>query len=179
MSSPNAKSCHSPNSSSVGVTAPSDNCEKCENKSLKLQPTSTSVEVSHSTQKEEQIQEDFTHPLDDLTDREIKVAVQLIKAELGYPKRLGFCQLRLNEPSKQAVLDFDAGIYKVCCLYCVSMVRRSVLLISTIPFASVNILSAEKGHLFSIVFSSFLPFVDVSISPPFSSDCSLCFFNLQ
>ena len=83
--------------------------------SLSLQHTSSATQLNNNIiiQKESSNYEDLIHPLDDLTDREIKKAVQLMKAELGYPKRLGFCQLQLNEPVKQAVLEFDSGIQKV------------------------------------------------------------------
>jgi len=121
MSSPNGKKLNTviqKNPTASTAKAAFDHhktCEECKSpkSNLKLEETSNAtLDQQTIFDLKTQSKEDFTHPLDDLTEREIKVSVQLIKAELGFPRRIGFCQIILNEPPKEVVLDFDSGKIK-------------------------------------------------------------------
>eukprot|EP01114_Cavostelium_apophysatum_P020418 TRINITY_DN6835_c0_g1_i1.p1 TRINITY_DN6835_c0_g1~~TRINITY_DN6835_c0_g1_i1.p1 ORF type:complete len:710 (+),score=164.64 TRINITY_DN6835_c0_g1_i1:213-2342(+) len=58
------------------------------------------------------VEQDVFHPLDDLTEREMKKAATIIRAELNHPKRIGFCQIMLHEPPKKIVREFDTAKVK-------------------------------------------------------------------
>src|SRR5262245_65518369 len=54
--------------------------------------------------------ENSLHPLDPLSENEIKAAADTLKAYASFPKAALFSTIVLNEPPKQEVLDFRPGI---------------------------------------------------------------------
>jgi len=101
----------------------------------------------------------LTHPLEPLTESEIKTAIALLKKEKSLSNRVRFPNLSLREPEKQAVLDFKPN----------SVIAREVFAVVLEPAqnkrecpVSIQNVAIIRSTVFLIVMPRFLNFLKLS-----------------